>query len=75
MNMLKDALDAYNTMVESGKLRGFSPFEVNCIGFILKDLSEGDQSGTLSEKVAKWFASYGFTVTESGVGWTVYPIQ
>lgn len=52
MEIIKKAYDDYKAMTETGKLHGFTSFEVNSIWFILKDLAEGDISGTLTEKIA-----------------------
>lgn len=71
MGIIEKAYGDYETMAETGKLHGFTPFEVNSIWFILKDLAEGDISGTLTEKIAMWFARRGFSVVKKGVGWTI----
>lgn len=71
MDIIRKALDDYESMVDTGKLHGFTPFEVNSIWFILNDLDEGDTSGTLTEKIAMWFAKRGFSVVQDGVGWTI----
>ncbi len=68
---IKKAFADYKEMVDTGKLHGFTPFEVNSIWFILNDLDEGDGSGTLSEKVANWFAEHGFSVTKKAISWTI----
>lgn len=69
--LIQKAIGDYHEIVEAGKLRGFTPFEVNCLWFILKDLADGDFSGTLSEKIANWFSKRGFTVEPEGVGWKI----
>lgn len=38
---------------------------------ILKDLYDGGISETITEKVAKWFAKRGFSVSEKGIGWAI----
>lgn len=71
MEIIKKAFADYKEMVDTGKLHGFTPFEVNSIWFILNDINEGDISGTLTEKIANWFSKRGFSVIKSGVGWTI----
>ena len=71
MKIVEKAHQDYKTLTETGNLHGFTPFEVNSIWFILKDVSHGDTSGTLSEKLAKWFTKRGFSVKNSGVGWSI----
>lgn len=70
-DFIQKALDDYERMVQSGEIHGFTPNEINSLWFILKDLYEGDFSGTLSEKVACWFLEHGFTVKRENVGWGI----
>lgn len=65
------AVNAYDTMVSTGKLGKLTQSDLNSIFFILKDLKESDVSGTITKKVAEWFKKYGFTVVEEGVGWQI----
>jgi len=71
MDLIKFAMDDYKKMVDTGDIRDFTPYEVNSIWFILKDLSEGNESGTLSYKVSKWFSNHGFSAAENGIGWLI----
>lgn len=65
------ALDAYDTMVSTGKLGKLTPAEVNGIYFIFKDIKKMGVSGTISKSVADWFKRYGFTIKEVGIGWQI----
>jgi len=71
MDRIKKALDDHGKMCESGRLQGLTPFDVNLIWYILKDLAKGIESGTTSEKVASWFRKRMFSVTPCDIGWAI----